>query len=263
MVAGAAWHAVAAYLYVLHLDGPSLAWEYLRRNPEYRQDWQRRRVEQAQCWGLRLLEDPDLDARDVHPDWFPDPPGVVHVYPDADPPLDALPFRLWDMPGEKRLLHDGRRLLLFHRVGGRTRCLALSPELEDGMAHVYAVRASRQMLTRWRNAEITLAMLDERQTQRCGADTAGDRPGRTALLHLRTLQALDGVQTGASHRQVAEVLYGVAAVAERWYSDGQLRAHVRRLIVRGRRLMRGGYRRLLHPDGGEGRFRCQSKRPCP
>jgi hypothetical protein len=37
------WYPTAAYLYVLHLDGPALAWEYLRRNPDYRLDWLRRR----------------------------------------------------------------------------------------------------------------------------------------------------------------------------------------------------------------------------
>jgi len=37
------WYPTAAYLYVLHLDGPALAWEYLRRNPNYRRDWLRRR----------------------------------------------------------------------------------------------------------------------------------------------------------------------------------------------------------------------------
>ena len=36
------WYATAAYLYVLHLDGPALAWEYLRRHPDYRHDWLRR-----------------------------------------------------------------------------------------------------------------------------------------------------------------------------------------------------------------------------
>ena len=30
---GEHWHPGAAYLYVLHLDGPALAWEYLRRHP--------------------------------------------------------------------------------------------------------------------------------------------------------------------------------------------------------------------------------------
>lgn len=263
MVVGAApWHPVAAYLYALHLDGPSLAWEYLRRNPEYRRDWQhrKRRPRQAQRWGLRLLEDPDLDARDAHPDWFPDPSGVVLVHPDPDPPDDALPFRLWTLPGEKRLLHDGHRLLLIHRLDGRTLHLALSPGLEDGMAHVYAVRASRQLLPSWRNAEAALTMLDALQAHDMSAVSASGRPGRTALLHMRTLQALDGVHAGASQRQVAKVLFGAAAVASRWHSDGQLRAYVRRLIARGRRLMQGGYRRLLHPGQG-GRFPRSSKRP--
>lgn len=54
------WYPTAAYLYTLHLDGPALAWEYLRRHPDYRRDWlrRRRRPEAAARWGLRLLEDP-------------------------------------------------------------------------------------------------------------------------------------------------------------------------------------------------------------
>lgn len=261
MVAGAAWHPAATYLYVLYLDGPSLAWEYLRRNPEYQRGWRHRRgrARQAQGWGLRLLENPDLDARDAHPDWFPDPSCVVQVYPDADPPDDAPPFRLWALPGEKRLLHDGRRLLLIQRHAGRTLRLALSPSLQDGMAYVYAVRASPQLSQHWRAAETTLTTLDAQQAFAPGA-THG-RPGRTALLHMRTLQALDGVQAGASQRQVAEVLFGAAAIAARWHSDSQLRAYVRRLIARGTRLMQGGYRRLLYPDQGQGRFGRDSKRP--
>ena len=88
------WYPTAAYLYTLHLDGPALAWEYLRRNPSYRRDWLRRRrkPDAAQAWGLRLLEDPGLDARDAHPAWFPDHDAVVQLYPDADPPPDAHTF---------------------------------------------------------------------------------------------------------------------------------------------------------------------------
>ncbi|WP_348745789.1 DUF6499 domain-containing protein, partial [uncultured Herbaspirillum sp.] len=75
------WYATAAYLYVLHLDGPALAWEYLRRHPDYRHDWLRRRrqPDAAGHWGLRLLEDPALDARDAHPAWFPDHDAVVQL----------------------------------------------------------------------------------------------------------------------------------------------------------------------------------------
>ena len=91
------WYPSAAYLYVLHLDGPALAWEYLRRNPEYRRAWQRHRrhpQHEALRWGLRLLEDPARDARDAYPDWFPDPSSVVQVYPDAYPAADALLFQI-------------------------------------------------------------------------------------------------------------------------------------------------------------------------
>jgi hypothetical protein len=47
------WYPTAAYLYVLHLDDLALAWEYLRRNPEYRRDWRdrQRRPERRNAGG--------------------------------------------------------------------------------------------------------------------------------------------------------------------------------------------------------------------
>ena len=240
------WHPSAAYLYVLHLDGPALAWEYLRRNPEYRRAWQQHRHRQeheALRWGLRLLEDPMLDARDAHPDWFPDPSSVVQVYPDADPTDDALPFHLWHFPGRKHLTHDGKRLVLTTRLVGRMLRMAISPALADGMAYAYAVRAGCQLRERWHAVEPELAMLDTDCAHHSA--TTSDRPGRTSMLHMHTLQALDGTLAGASQRGVAEVLFGITTVAERWYEDSDLRAQVRRLIRRGQTLMDGGYQRLL------------------
>ncbi len=112
----AQWHPVAAYLYLLHLDAPALAWEYLRRHPDYRLDWHRHRhqsPQRAARWGLRLLEDPGRDARDAHPDWLAGP-APVQLHPDADPAPapEAPPFRLWDMPGHKQLRQDNTRLRL-------------------------------------------------------------------------------------------------------------------------------------------------------
>ncbi len=242
------WHPSAAYLYVLHLDGPALAWEYLRRNPEYRFAWQHHwhyPQHDAQRWGLRLLEDPARDARDAHPDWFPDPASVVQVYPDADPTDDALLFQLWHIPGRKQLMHDGKRLMLTTHLVDRKLRMAISPALEDGMAYAYAVRAGRQLRERWRTIEADLAMLDADSAHPSAIAT--DRPGRTAMLHMHTLQALDGTLAGASQRGVAEVLFGITAVAERWHDDSDLRAQVRRLIRRGQTLMDGGYRHLLQP----------------
>ena len=50
----APWGVSAAYLYVLDLDDASVAWEYLRRHPDYGADWARReRVVSFARWGLR------------------------------------------------------------------------------------------------------------------------------------------------------------------------------------------------------------------
>lgn len=87
----------------MHLDGPALVWEYLRRH---------RQPDAVGHWGQRLLEDPAQDARDTHPAWFPDHDAVVQLYPDAATPRDALCFEFWKLPGHKHLTHDGKRFVL-------------------------------------------------------------------------------------------------------------------------------------------------------
>ncbi|GAO21516.1 aspartate decarboxylase-like fold harboring protein [Alicycliphilus sp. B1] len=54
----APWAVSAAYFYTLDLDGPALAWEYLRRHPQYRADWARRRFVSFGRWGLRKHRGP-------------------------------------------------------------------------------------------------------------------------------------------------------------------------------------------------------------
>ncbi|RYH36706.1 DUF2285 domain-containing protein [Citrobacter freundii] len=257
------WYPTAAYLYTLHLDGPALAWEYLRRHPDYRRDWlrRRRRPEAAARWGLRLLEDPALDARDAHPAWFPDHDAVVQLYPDADPPPDAVAFAFWRIPGQKRLIHDGKRLVLLTRWPGCCLRLVIAPGLADGMAYAYAIRACGASCGRY---QALAAELDKLVAagDTLPAGTARSRPAPAALLELNTLQALDGILAGASLRDVAEGLFGVDAVADDWYADSALRARVRRLVRRGDALMRGGYRRLAQlPPVAQGRAASSAKRP--
>lgn len=64
---------------------------------------------------------------------------------------------------------------------------------------------------------------------------------RAALLHLRALQALDAAQAGASHRDIAQALFGLEAAVRRWNEDGELRAQVRHLLRRAEAYMGGGY----------------------
>ncbi|WP_323026664.1 DUF2285 domain-containing protein [Castellaniella sp.] len=248
------WYPTAAYLYVLHLDSLALAWEYLRRHPDYRLDWLRHRrrpqaaQEAAQRWGLRLLEDPALDARDAHPAWLPGHAAMVQLYPDEDPPPDASIFAFWRIHGHKQLLHDGRRLALIARSPGHCLRFALAPGLEDGMAVAYAHRGGTAAPVRGHAPGVTFA--------------ATPRPTPSALLELHTLQALDATLAGASLREVAEGLFGADVVAADWHADGDLRARVRRLVRRGDALMRGGYRHLAQlPPLEKGRFDGHAKRP--
>ena len=249
------WYPTAAYLYILGLDTLALAWEYLRRHPDYRLDWlrQHRRPQAAQQaahrWGLRLLEDPALDARDAHPAWLPGHAGVVQLYADADPPPDATAFAFWRIPGHKQLIHDGKGLALIVRSPGHCLRFALAHGLEDGMAVAYAHRGGAAAPARGHAPGAALA------------DTK-PRPTPAALLELHTLQALDATLAGASLREVAEGLFGADAVAADWHADGDLRARVRRLVRRGDALMRGGYRRLAQlPPLEKGRFEGNAKRP--
>lgn len=243
------WWPAAAYLYVLHLDGPALAWEYLRRNPSYREGWQAQRSTQRGengdplRWGLRQFEDPQRNSRDACPEWNADTGDMLMLQPDPISQPGAMPFRLWTLPGHKRLSHEGNHLVMTTLLGGRTLRTAIAVTLGDGMAFAFAVHSGASLRQRWRAVETDVGMLETPGTHL--PIQAKNRPGRNALLHMRTLQALDGTLAGASHREVAEVLCGPAAVSERWEPDSDLRAQVRRLIRRGRALMTGGYRRLL------------------
>ncbi len=160
------WYPTAAYLYVLHLDGLALAWEFLRRHPDYRLDWLRhhRRSQAAHRWGLRLLEDPALDARDAHPAWLPGHAAVVQLYPDADPPLDAATFAFWRIPGHKQLLHDGKGLALIARSPGHCLRFALASALEDGMAVAYARRGGTAAAVRGHASGTAFAATTPRPT---------------------------------------------------------------------------------------------------
>ncbi len=236
------WYPTAAYLYVLHLDDLALAWEYLRRHPDYQRAWLLRGGQQdvALSWGLRLMEDPALDARDAHPTWVAGHPCVAQLHPDIDPPPDATGFEFWHIPGQKHLVHDGRRLMLAARWPGCCMRLTLAPGLEDGMAYVYATRTCTMPCARHCMLRAEMAVKAEGTL----AAAVRPRPAPTALQELHTLQALDATLAGASLREVAEGLFGAEAVVAGWHADGGLRSRVRRLVRRGLALMRGGYRRL-------------------
>ncbi len=76
---------------------------------------------------------------------------------------------------------------------------------------------------------------------------AADRPGAVDRIRLRdALICLDAKASGASHRDIAQVIHGAELVSTEWGdTDSPMRQKIKRDLTRGRRLMNGGYRDLL------------------
>ena len=70
-------------------------------------------------------------------------------------------------------------------------------------------------------------------------------PAQLRELHILTLRALDARLLGESYRAIAEALLGFHGTKTDWESDPR-KNKARRLVASGQRLMRGGYRTLLH-----------------
>jgi len=229
-----AWRAGAAYLYTLFLDGRGEAWECLRRNSAYRAACRSGEPGSAADWGLAAFEDPDLDARVAQPIWIDAAPALMLVPTRSAQP----PFDLWDLPAPRRIVHDGKQLRV---VAGRYADvqISLAPTLRAGRGYAYQLPAERRAARRRGIDQLTA--LDRGLLE---PDRAAKRD---ALVRMRTFAALDGAAAGASHREIATALFGSRAVAKDWTDDGAMRAQVRHLLTRGRRLVAGGYRSLLDP----------------
>lgn len=239
----APWQARAAYFYLLRLPPSGWAWEYLRRNPDYRSDWQQRHIapERTAHWGQRFA-DPDLDARSTMLLWTHAVDSTVHI----DRAESFLPssdlFEPWHLPGRKWLMADAAGLSLTARIGSHTTRWHLGADLKDGDAYAYVLPAGAPLPKHLQQLRRHLAVLGAARSPR---RLPSFRPSRAALVHMRTIQALDGALAGASHREIAVGVFGREHVAGRWHPDSELRAQVRHMVHRGRQLMLGDYRRLL------------------
>jgi hypothetical protein len=236
------WRASAAYLYVLTLDSISLAWEYLRRNPQYVVDWQSvgQRADPAR-WRLTAFENPSFDARTAQPIWDELPEGQLRIVRLEDDPF-SLTFSLWTVPGRKMLCHDGSRLRLTVEIHGTRAHIAIHPALQSGDSFGLALSSGLPIAQQASRAQTALHVLT---SHIAGAVHAGRRE---ALVHMRTLQTLDAVHAKISQRETASSLFGSLSVMRHWHQDGELRARVRHYVHRGRALMRGDYLTLLYPS---------------
>jgi hypothetical protein len=241
------WVPSAAYLYTLWLDRVLLAWEYLRRNPDYRREFRcetaLRQQRSPACWGLKLWEDPDQDSRAVDPLWQIPADTEVLLAPKHTGG-EAPRFDLWKIPGSKSLRADGGQLCLTTRAGSAVvHRVRWATDLAQGDRMEVSFIAGRQIRARNRAAQGFLRSFDSVAPQA----VSSSRPSLTSLTHMRILQALDGAAAGASHRELACAVFG-AFTAENWDSDSVWRRRVRYLLQCGRARCTHGYRRMLGLD---------------
>ena len=251
------WHLTARYIYALGLDGPSWAWEWLRRNRAYQTDWTRARhrgrrrkslvtsrrsaKDRAAPWGLIALENPETSAQDAAIFWQRDAvAGLLRagIRPRRDD--HVAPSDLWSEPGRKAIAVGGDETQLLIQTTRADHRLLFDEPADIVERIPLELRLDAPDGDR-RQFDAARRFLFERLRERGPLLPIHPR----APLMMQMLQTIDGRASGASQREVAKVLFGADAVASEWSMSDRLKARVRYLERRGRFFVDGGYRTLL------------------
>lgn len=245
-MAEADWRSSERYEALSELSSADLAWEFLRRNPQYQDDFARWSCGDAAdgarwaTWGLTFPADPKLSARQQAIFWRPDvyPRTVVlTAAPAAAPQAISFEPQMWRGDLIERHADDGAHALLLtprlqHRLwmprpiaqGQPVACVVpLGADAACGTA------AAVQF---WRHLK------GEREAP------ARDPGAKLRRAHL-SLLALDGRRAGDSYRALAERIFGAGRVAAESWRTSSLRDATIRLVRTGLALASGDYRRLL------------------
>ena len=260
------WTQDEPYVYTERFNGPQWAWEYLRRNAEFRADWKHDQLEfglsgydppttmvvsladapRLSRWGCLYATAPDQDAVTASVFWNPQLCSSV-LQLTAQPSssrIDATPFVLGDIPCPSVLLElpNGPQHLLFHDESRRLQLVVDGADvtkpvrlMTDGAPDKEVAGAQLRSLHCFNDLRLSGRLYDShfRRTP---------MPQRLRLL----LRVLDGERTGASQEEIAQKIFADDYAAGQWHAPGQpLRDRVRRALYRGHAMTRGGYRELL------------------
>ena len=251
------WHLTARYIYALGLDGPSWAWEWLRRNRAYQTDWKRagqgrrrsrfleatrrRTKDRAARWGLTLLEDPETPAHTSTVFWQRDTiAGLLRAGVRPRPDDHVAPYNIWSEPGRKAIAIDGDKAQLLTRTARADHRLLFDDAADIADRIPLELRLDAPNGDR-RQFDAARQFLFEHSRERSPPLPIHPR----APLMMQMLQTVDGRASGASQREVAEVIFGRESVEAEWKASDRLKARVRYLEKRGRFFVEGGYRTLL------------------
>lgn len=243
------WRSSDAHHHTVVLDPSELAWEFLRRNPDYcalfaahSKTTDRKADNSAKGWGLRFLADPKKGAHETAVYWHPEELASLVILAPAPASVVSDPFVVddWLMHHPLRHANDGTYILI-----------------KDGKARYQIL-----LTTPPRHGAIRVALLPmdcttprrEQATQGFWGYAARGHPrprftGASRLGRLNmALRALDLRQSGASYRTIAETLLGARPTDAAPWKTAAVRDTAIRLVRTGLSMMQGGYRRLLGPS---------------
>lgn len=223
------------------LTVPGFAWEFLRRNPDYRAEfaraWNTGGAGEARLddrWGLRFPVDPALPAQNAEVFWREDvAPGIV-VPMVAGAAGQGRPARTPSPVGIPRRGEDG----LHVRLAAGLQLLLRGEAKPEGPVLV-VLGFDQDFGLRVRAVE-TLQRLSTGRAQPRSRLTSAQR---TRLA--RSLVALDGALRNDSYRTIAGAVFGAEAMEREDWRTASVRDATIRLVRTGRALMRGGYLKLL------------------
>jgi len=244
------WRDASAYEALLEADRCAFAWEWLRRDPNYRaaayaalggNSAVGAGASRPEDWGLYAFERPHRPTPRARPMWTRTVhPQVLTAQAVQLPPTDfdltrfaANATLLVGSGGERLLLSDGLRFIRIDLSAGtlrkgprRLRFLLDNSEGVDA-----AILALRRFIVL-------------RQTGAFSRELHGPGPrGRRLQLLLRTA---DAIARGASQREIAEALLVPREMPAAWRDElPTVRMQVRRLVRGAAQMQAGGYRSLL------------------
>lgn len=253
-IATCSWPSVVSPCRLSAAGPADLAWEWLRRDPVYRQLSPCRQTPGHQVivaaasdasiarWGCLNLPDAALPWSDTSILWSADcDPSVLKVMAlplsgSRSPPFDlarcGASARVVRRTGiEHVLLRDGAETLRIDVVSGSllNGPVSLVHDFEDGSGLEPMVAALRRFYHLWRNGQLPARPVP-----------AGHRMERQAL----ALHVHDALAEGASIRDIGISIFGFERVRNEWVG-GSLKSQCRRLIALARDMAAGGYLKLL------------------
>lgn len=237
------WRDAEAYAYQRDLSLGGVAWEFLRRNADYRSACvpSPSSAVAATDWGLSFVADPRLDATRQPIFWRPQLYArTVILARSVGVAAAAQVFDPAKWPGrlEERHGADGAHYLLV--IGAEEHRLWAPIPLDPG-----AGLTVLQPLDDHLSIRVEAACRFFRRLCKPAASATPARTDPTARRATQMLRALDAQAAQVSRRVIAEVVLGARCANARQWEDSAERAATARLLRCGADLIAGGYRRLL------------------